>query len=115
MMLGYFPGKIRKGKLKIPKKFRFYFENRAVLITNPDEGCLALEVAGNTSSKEKPIYRTTIIKGTLELPSWLRVISGVYSDEVIVMGLIDKLEIWDKAIWKQMIKSQEDYEAFRFF
>ena len=114
MMLGYFPGKIRKGKLKIPKKFRSYFENRAVLITNPDEGCLSLEVADNASSKEKPIYRTTITKGTLELPSWLRLISGVYSDEVIVMGLIGNLEIWDKTIWKQMVRSQEDYEAFRF-
>jgi len=114
MMLGYFIRKIKKEKLRIPKEFSFYFNDKMILVSNPEKGCLALEVADNVLSKEKHIYQTTIKDDVLVLPSWLRVISGIYSDEVILAGLIGKLEIWDKAVWKEMIKSERDLKAFKF-
>lgn len=47
-------------------------------------------------------YHTTLdTAGRIVLPESLRALAGIEGKEVVVIGLIDRIEVWDKARWAE--------------
>jgi len=109
-----------KGRLAIPAKFRNDFD-KGIVITRELDHCLALypvdewERRATELSKIKTVHsdpRSFVrsqLSGAMDLkldsqgravvPDYLRNYAGIKKD-VVVTGLYNHLEIWDKAAWE---------------
>lgn len=125
MLLGYYSAKLdEKGRLAIPKHFRVDLDSELV-VARWYEKCLLLikkslweEYVGRLTGGELASLgvRDTdrfLLAGSFEvnpdsqgrfvIPQVLREYAGILG-EVVVAGLGDKLEIWDKRAWNEREK-----------
>lgn len=118
----------QKGRVAIPAKFRRVFKREAVATKGLD-GCLFVFTREKwqkmaTSIGQLPVskssarlYARLILAGAAEaefdnqgrilLPAYLRSYAGL-ENQVVVIGLYDRVEIWDKKKWTKMIGKVED-------
>ena len=118
-----------KGRVILPAKFRAHFEHGGFL-TEHSEGCIALwtlgeferqmesmqEQAGQgraernrarvwaSSSAEVEIDR----QGRMPIPGHLRTFAGL-ENEVLVLGVIDRVELWNPAAWDEKVQPEEGW------
>ncbi len=110
-----------KGRLAVPAKFRALLKEGAV-VTRGLDNCLFLypkkqwnelakKLAGLpvSQSKARAFSRLMLAgamdldfdnQGRITLPQYLRTFSAL-KNEVIIAGLYDRLEIWDKTAWNK--------------
>ena len=116
-----------KGRVILPAKFRVHFEHGGYLSQYHD-GRLALwtpdefekrMVEMQTSASEGPSERNLARvwasgsseveidrQGRMPIPGHLREFAGLDGD-VLVHGVIDRVEIWNPAVWDQRVKPME--------
>ncbi len=116
-----------KGRLTLPAKFRSAFE-RGGFLTQGLDGCLALwapeEFEQQTDAMQRRAATTQADRnlvrlwasGSVELapdrqgrilvPSRLRSFAGL-ADDVLVMGVIDRVELWDPTRWELRVGPEE--------
>lgn len=116
-----------KSRLSIPAKFRLELKKQ-VVITRGIEKCLVLysqknweklatKLAALPISKEKNRdFNRLMLGGAMDvevdgqgrvvLPDYLRVYAKIKKN-VVIVGLYDKLEIWDKEDWEKQKSSSE--------
>lgn len=116
-----------KGRLTLPAKFRAAFEHGGYLAQGPD-GCLALwtpddfeaqtEVMQQRAAQgqaERNLVRlwastsTDLVvdrQGRISVPVRLRQFAGL-ADDVLVLGTIDRVELWDPARWEEKVGPEE--------
>jgi len=122
MFLGTFEHNIDdRNRLMLPKKFRGEVGRQAV-VTRGLDGCLFLypvsswkkieEKLVNTplTSKDARSFARHMLSGAMEvevdkfgrvlLPSYLKEFGGV-KESVMILGLGERAEIWDKKRWKE--------------
>jgi MraZ protein len=119
-----------KGRVILPAKFRPSFEHGGFL-TEHSEGCLALWTPGEferqmdamqesaaagsrternrarvwaSSSAEVEIDR----QGRMPIPTQLRGFAKLES-EVLVLGVIDRVELWDPTAWAEKVMPEESW------
>jgi MraZ protein len=116
-----------KGRVILPAKFRVAFE-RGGYLTENREGCLALWTPGEferqmaamqdraaadranrnrarlwaASSHEVEIDR----QGRMAIPVHLRDFASLQGD-VLVHGAIDRIELWNPALWAERVQPEE--------
>ena len=116
-----------KGRVILPAKFRVAFE-RGGFLTENREGCLALWTPGEferqmasmqdraavdranrnrarlwaASSHEVEIDR----QGRMAIPVHLRDFASLQGD-VLVHGAIDRIELWNPALWTERVQPEE--------
>jgi MraZ protein len=116
-----------KGRVILPAKFRTHFEQGGFL-TEHSEGCIALWTLGEferqmdsmqeqsaqgqvernrarlwaSSSAEVEIDR----QGRMPIPAHLRTFAELES-EVLVLGVIDRVELWKPAAWEERVQPEE--------
>lgn len=129
MFIGQYEHSIdAKGRIAVPSKFRHAITGGAV-ITKGLDGCVFVfpaekwrKMAQNigqlplTRSSAR-LYSRLILSGATEvefdkqgrivLPSYLREFANLKS-HAIVIGVYDRVEIWNKAQWKKAISKVED-------
>ncbi|MCX6809335.1 MAG: division/cell wall cluster transcriptional repressor MraZ [Candidatus Berkelbacteria bacterium] len=131
MFIGQYEHAIdEKGRVAVPAKFRKFIKNEAV-ITKGLDGCLFLFTAEKwqkmaqsigqlpVSKSSARLYARLILAGASDvefdkqgriiLPTYLRKYAGI-KRQVIITGLYDRIEIWDKKSWVKQI-SQVEGEA----
>jgi MraZ protein len=118
-----------KGRVILPAKFRAPFERGGYLTQNL-EGCLALWTPGEferqteqmqaratsgrsqrnrarlwaAASHEVEIDR----QGRMAIPSHLRDFASL-TDEVLVHGAIDRIELWNPTSWEERVRPEEQW------
>jgi MraZ protein len=119
-----------KGRVILPAKFRGPFE-RGGYLTQHREGCLALwtpgeferqmEVmleqaeAGHSSERNRArVWASNSAEveidrqGRMPIPPRLRTFAKLDAD-VLVLGAIDRIELWDPAEWEARVQPEEDW------
>jgi len=123
MLIGYYTSKITdKGRISLPKKFRDELGNR-VVVARWYEGCVVIvatksfknlldRITGKARFITKDIRDTDRFilgsafelrldnQGRFILPRNLKEHAKI-KNEVVFMGLNDRVEIWDVNIWKE--------------
>jgi MraZ protein len=116
-----------KGRLILPAKFRVGFDHGGYLTQNVD-GCLALwtpdefdaqmgamlerAAAGRSDRNVARIWASNSHdveidrQGRLAIPPRLREFAGL-STEVLVNGVIDRVELWNPARWDEKVLPEE--------
>jgi len=112
-----------KGRLAIPAKFRFAISSGAV-VTRGLENCLFLytreeweKLAAKLAAQSyaSPFARMMLAgamdvefdkQGRVVLPEYLRKHAGL-GKEIVVAGLYNRLEIWDKEKWEKYKSGNE--------
>ena len=110
-----------KGRLIVPAKFREQL-GEAFVITNGNDGCLAIytneawetflgKIMSMPAGKNKRTLERYFAassetvevdkQGRILVPASLREKAGLEKD-VVLAGVIDKIEIWDKARWDEL-------------
>jgi MraZ protein len=117
-----------KGRVILPAKFRLPFE-RGGFLTQHHDGCLALwtpedfdtqmqemHESAKTGRSRRNLARfwaqasheTDVDKqGRMVIPARLREFAGLETD-VLVLGAIDRVELWDPGRWEEKIGPEED-------
>lgn len=117
-----------KGRLTLPSKFRGPFLAEAGFLTPNTDGCLALwtqpefevqmtemqqRVAANPGDRNMVrMWASTAFEvemdkqGRLALPARLREYADLHS-EVLVLGAIDRVELWDPQRWDEKVAPEE--------
>jgi len=109
-----------KGRVVLPPKFRREL-GEAVIITRGFDGCIFVYSKKEWVGVEKDLRRLPLSRrdfqrfllaaavdveidrqGRITLPEVLREHAGI-SKEVVVIGLIRRLEIWSEARWKEAV------------
>lgn len=131
MYLGTFTQKLDdKGRLFLPAKFREQLR-KGLVITRQQERCLAIWPAdvfaaeveraatGPSTSQRIREYQRMVASGASDespdaqgrvtVPPALRTYAGLVKD-IVVIGAINRLEIWDQEKWAEYAAAQE--EAF---
>lgn len=129
MFIGEFTHKLdKKGRLLIPKKFRSDLEHGAV-VTRGLDNCLFLytqeeweelaeELADLPFAKANSRAFTRLMlagamdvdidsKGRIMVPDYLRDFADL-EKEVVIAGLYDRLEIWNKQAWEEYKEKTEN-------
>lgn len=130
MFIGEYSHNIdNKGRFAVPAKFRILLEDGAV-VTKGLDNCLFLytkkqwEIMAEKFSKlpvaqaKARAFARLMLAGAMQVefdaqgritvPEYLRKFAGL-KKEVVVAGLYDRLEIWDKAEWnKYKLISEKD-------
>lgn len=129
MFLGNYTSNITNGKrVAVPKKFRNslgsqfvvakWYEKCLVLISNDKWGGLIEKLTGNQATLTGAVrdtdrfimgsaYEVTVdSQGRFVLPESLMKFAGILN-EVVFLGLGDRIEIWDKKEWE----TRENYIA----
>jgi MraZ protein len=128
MLLGEFEHTIdEKNRLTLPSKFRQAFAD-GVVVTRGMDGCLYVwtppdfgRLVGELRERD-PLSRETRVmnrfffsgaleaeldrQGRINLPSAL-ISSASLTREVVVAGVYDHVEIWDRAAWREHMKEIE--------
>ncbi len=118
----------QKGRIVIPPRFRHALGDRFV-VTLGFDGCVAVYPEARWRVVEEKLRAQPLAKrrfvryllgsaveveldrqGRFVLPQPLRDYAGIQR-EVVVIGLIDKLEIWSKERWQQYRAETEQDEA----
>jgi MraZ protein len=129
MFIGEYAHKLdKKGRLLIPKKFREDLQDGAVvtrgldnclfLYTQEEWGELAEKLADLPFSQANSRAFTRLMlagamdvevdsKGRIIIPEYLRDFAE-FDKEVVVAGLYDRLELWDKSLWQEYKEKTED-------
>jgi MraZ protein len=116
-----------KGRLILPVRFRPHFEHGGYL-TQYLERCLALwppeeferqmvamQERAAESTSERNLARVWAAgsqevevdrQGRLVIPAFLRDFAGLAGD-VLVIGAIDRVELWDPATWEEKVRPVE--------
>jgi len=133
MFIGQFEHSIdEKNRIAIPSKFRGLFQGE-VIITKGLDGCLFLfpktkweQMATGigqlpTTKSSARLYARLLLasasrekfdnQGRIVIPVFLRKYAKL-KDKVIVTGLYDRVELWDKKAWEQ-IEEKVDKDAGR--
>ena len=128
MFLGTYTPKLdEKGRLFLPAKFREELDE-GLVITRGQEHCLAVypmstfvemtrEIAkGSVSVKKVRDYQRMLAAGASDtaadkqgrvmVPPMLRRYAGL-GKEIVIVGAITRLEIWDAAKWEEYSTAQE--------
>jgi len=128
MFIGEFLHSIdEKGRLAVPIKFRSDLTEGAI-VTKGLDGCLFLYTRGEWDKlvqkiKNMPISQSNARtfsrfllggaidlipdkQGRINLPKYLMNYAGI-KNNVIVTGLVDRLEIWDAKAWQEYKKKTE--------
>ncbi|WP_339136180.1 MAG: division/cell wall cluster transcriptional repressor MraZ [Candidatus Electrothrix sp. GW3-4] len=126
-----------KGRLNIPTRFREVLTeiySHALIVTNWQKSLKAYPVAEWEALEEKLLtqgrsqpgmsaFVRYVISGVIEcsldkqgrilLPAPLRNEFGI-SKEVVLNGMLDHFEIWDKGAWQNEVRrTREDFTSFR--
>ena len=126
-----------KGRLNIPARFREVLSevySNALIVTNWQKSLKAYPVAEWEALEEKLLcqgrnqpgmsaFVRYVISGVTEcsldkqgrilLPAMLRNEFGM-SKEVVLNGMLDHFEIWDKGAWQDEVRrTREDFTSFR--
>ena len=120
MLLGEFNHSIdEKGRLIIPAKLRDDLGDSFV-ICNGLEGCLFVysqEELNKFVAELETLPRMSASEGSFDkqgrvlVPPSLRKAAGLEKD-VVLVGVQDRIEIWDKALWEERSQiSEEDLDA----
>ena len=120
-----------KGRLILPAKYRALFEQSGAggYLTQESEGCLGLYTPDEFESKSDLMQalakqgtdernmvrlwasRTAQVEidrqGRFAIPSQLRTYASLET-EVLVMGAIERVELWDPSRWSERIAPQEE-------
>ncbi len=116
-----------KGRVILPSKFRQHFEHGGYL-TEYQDGCLSLWTpdefelqmesmlekanAGRSDRNMVRLWASTSHEmeidrqGRMAIPARLREYAGLESD-VLVLGAIDRVELWNRDSWDQKILPEE--------
>lgn len=116
-----------KGRLTLPAKFRVDFEHGGYLTQGLD-GCLslwtpdefeaqtaAMQARASQSQADRNLVRlwassstdlTVDRQGRISVPARLRAFAGL-ADDVLVLGAIDRVELWDPGRWDEKVGSAE--------
>lgn len=116
-----------KGRVILPARFRPAFEHGGFL-TQFHDGCLALwapeefdkQMADMLASSETGRAERNLARvwasgshevevdrqGRMAIPAFLREFAGLEGD-VLVHGAIDRVELWNPALWEQRVKPVE--------
>ena len=126
----YTPRLDDKGRLFLPAKFRDELAD-GLVITRFQERCLAIwpvatfvevaqSVRGASSSQQVRDYQRMLASGAsdetpdkqgrITIPSHLRSYAGLDKDCVVV-GAINRVEVWDAAAWEQYAQEKESAYA----
>ena len=122
-----------KGRIVLPSKFRGYFADAAYL--SPGDGCVALrtpddfiefverfqeEVRGKEADPDSLraiASRSEEVRpdaqGRLMVPARLQLSAGL-DREIVVCGVIDRIEIWNAASWNEMADELDQSVASAF-
>jgi MraZ protein len=119
-----------KGRLILPAKFRDELAD-GLVITRFQERCLAVwpmatfvevaqSVRGATSSQQVRDYQRMLASGAsdevpdkqgrITIPPHLRSYAGL-DKECVVVGAINRVEVWDAATWEQYAQEKESAYA----
>lgn len=133
MFIGEFAHSIDdKGRLAVPIKFRAVLAQGAV-ITKGLGGCLFLYTKSEWDKVAEKINNMPVSQsnarafsrfmlggamdmlpdkqGRVNLPKYLMAYAGI-KNNVIVVGLLNRLEIWDSKAWQEYkVKTEKDVEA----
>ncbi|XCN74191.1 MAG: division/cell wall cluster transcriptional repressor MraZ [Candidatus Electrothrix aestuarii] len=126
-----------KGRLNIPTRFREVLSevySNALIVTNWQKSLKAYPVAEWETLEEKLLtqgrsqpgmsaFIRYVISGVIEcsldkqgrilLPGSLRNEFGI-SKDVVLNGMLDHFEIWDKGAWQNEVRrTREDFTSFR--
>jgi MraZ protein len=119
-----------KGRIVLPAKFRAHFESRIFLSQHYDK-CVALwtpdefdtllasmQETQSLSTGERNRVRVWASgateveidrQGRVAIPTWLRTYAGLEEgEEVLVMGAIERIELWRRVEWETRILPFED-------
>ena len=119
-----------KGRIVLPARFRAHFDTQLFLTEHLDK-CVALwtpeefeiELAKkqqqqSLSSADRNRVRVWAAgateaeidrSGRVAIPSWLRIYAGLEEgEEVLVMGAIERVELWRRVEWETRIQPSED-------
>ena len=122
-----------KGRLVLPSKFRGYFADAAFL--SPGNGCVALrtpddfnemverfqeEVRGKDADPNSlrgiAAWSEEVrpdAQGRIMVPARLQLVAGL-DREIVVCGVIDRIEIWNAASWNEMADELDKSVASAF-
>lgn len=129
MFIGEYTHKLDgKGRLLIPKKFREDLQDGAVVTRGLDD-CLFLYTQKEweklaekladlpfSQSNSRAFTRLMLAgamdvevdsKGRIIVPEYLREFAD-FEKEVVIAGLYDRLELWDKGLWNKYKEKTED-------
>jgi MraZ protein len=118
-----------KGRVILPAKFRAAFE-RGGFLTENSEGCLALWTLGEFERQMEAMQARAAEgrsarnlarlwssntqdveldrQGRLSITLHLRQFAQLESD-VLVIGAIDRIELWNPALWEQRVQPAEQW------
>jgi MraZ protein len=118
-----------KGRVILPAKFRAAFERGGYLSEN-NEGCLALWTLGQFERQMESMQERAAEsrsarnlarlwssntqdveldkQGRLSITLHLRQFAQLESD-VLVIGAIDRIELWNPAVWEQRVQPAEQW------
>ena len=118
-----------KGRVILPAKFRVSFERGGFLTQHP-ERCLALwtlaeferqtevmlerAALGRVGRNQARVWASTSAEveidrqGRMPIPPHLRAFAGLES-EVLVHGAIDRVELWNPAVWAERVQPEESW------
>lgn len=125
MLIGEYTNKLgEKNRLALPKKFREILGNK-VIVTRGYEDCMIIvneQQWGNLLSvfNDKPFTATNVrdtrrfliggaaeadldSQGRFVIPQNLKEFAGIQK-EVVFVGLVDWVEIWDKQAWEKRLQ-----------
>ena len=127
MFLGMHTPKLdEKGRLILPAKYRTDLAD-GLVITRFQERCLAIwpmatfvqlaqSVGGSSSSQQARDYQRMLAagasdetpdkQGRITVPTHLRAYAGL-DKECVVVGAVNRLEVWDAAAWEQYQQDKE--------
>ncbi len=116
-----------KGRVILPAKFRLHFD-RGGYLTEYQDGCLALwtpdefesqmesmltrAASGRSDRNLARLWASTSHEaeidrqGRMAIPARLREYAGLEGD-VLVLGAIDRVELWNRASWEQKVLPEE--------
>ena len=118
-----------KGRVILPAKFRPSFD-RGGFLTEHSEGCLALWTPSEFARQMEAIQENAALgkaernrarvwasssaevvidrQGRMPIPGHLRTFAKLDS-EVLVLGVIDRVELWDPTAWAEKVLPEESW------
>lgn len=116
MLLGRFDGKIRNGEMLIPRaSWRSFLSKKVLHLFSPQKGCLEVVSEDRLSENERKMPHAGIARlkkrGFLVVPQEALKFADLNGSEVVIIGMMDRFEIWYRNAWKKKVK--EDLKKVR--